>query len=385
MNNLQQYAADHRYLLDQLSQRTGLQDLVTVDLDQFYEGVMRSARKLQLVPIEGVLVRDWAPDNRKLYPGVQLGARLYTLDDVRFLRVRFGHDNYRNPWGFDFVAVERKNYARFYRLAVKARKSHQPPCQPPVLAKQQADLLWQNTIGYLERMNLKKIKDYGGRAKRGVLLMGPPGNGKTSACRWIWHECLRRRWEWRLVTPDAYRQARASDSIEQLFSVDRRGIVFFDDMDIALRDRETVAETEDQAVFLSALDGITVNEGVVFLFTTNCALDLIDRAFKRPGRIDLVLHFDPPTAELRGELIQRWHPDILQALDVPKAVGQTDGMSFAEIEEIKNLLIMYYMDQNTWDWEQALKQWEINRHDLTPQRKRRSVGFGRPDDFDGLS
>jgi len=37
---------------------------------------------------------------------------------------------------------------------------------------------------------------------------------------------------------------------------------------------------------VTALDGISVNEGVVFVFTTNCALDLIDRAFKRPGRLE---------------------------------------------------------------------------------------------------
>ncbi len=66
-------------------------------------------------------------------------------------------------------------------------------------------------------------------------------------------------------------------------------------MDLALRDRETVHETEDQSVASSAqrfMDGIQVNEGVVFVFTTvTAALDLIDRAFKRPGRLDLVLHF----------------------------------------------------------------------------------------------
>src|SRR5205823_2006513 len=128
--------------------------------------------------------------------------------------------------------------------------------------------------------------------------------------------CRRRLWDWRLVTPDAYRHARGNDNIEQLFSVERRGIVFFDDMDLALRDRETVHESEDQAVFLSALDGIEVNEGVVFVFTTNCALELIDRAFKRPGRIDLVLEFNPPTADLRRELMERWHSDIRAALNL---------------------------------------------------------------------
>src|SRR5262249_15245798 len=149
----------------------------------------------------------------------------------------------------------------------------------------------------------------------------------------------------------------------------------FDDMDLALRDRETVHETEDQAVFLSALDGITVHEGVVFVFTTNCSLDLIDRAFKRPGRIDLVLHFKPPDAELRRQLIARWHADICGNLDLASAVSSTEGFSFAEIEELKNLLVMRYMDSGGWDWGWALKQFDINRSELG-SRPKRHVGFG---------
>ena len=64
--------------------------------------------------------------------------------------------------------------------------------QPPVLTAEQSDLLWKNTIDYLDPVNLRRIKEYGGRAKRGVLLTGEPGNGKTMACRWIWEECRRR-------------------------------------------------------------------------------------------------------------------------------------------------------------------------------------------------
>jgi SpoVK/Ycf46/Vps4 family AAA+-type ATPase len=241
---------------------------------------------------------------------------------------------------------------------------------------EQADLLWKNTIGYLEPANLRRIKAYGGRAKRGVLLMGAPGNGKTSACRWIWEECRRRRWEWRLVTPDLYRQARECDSIRELFSVEQRGIIFFDDMDLALRDRDTVHETEDQAVFLSALDGITINEGVVFVFTSNCAPELIDRAFKRPGRLDVVLHFKAPDADLRRRLVERWHADILANISVETMVASTDGYSFAEIEELKNLLIMHHMDSSAWDWGWALEQFDVNRQELV-SRTRRRVGFGQ--------
>ena len=375
-SRLQDYAADHRYLIDLVGRHAGLENPVAVDLDEFYEPLMRAARKIAIAPVDGVLVRDWDPNNRRIHPGVQLGLRVYEVRGVRFARVRFSCDSYQNGWGFDFTAVSRKDYARFYKIALKCRRDAEPPSQPPVLHAEQLDLLWQNTIGYLDRANLRRIKAFGGRAKRGVLLMGPPGNGKTSACRWIWQECRRRRWEWRLVTPDAYRQARATDSIENLFSVDRRGIVFFDDMDLALRDRETVHETEDQAVFLSALDGIAVNEGVVFVFTTNCSLDLIDRAFKRPGRIDLVLHFETPTPELRRKLVERWHPDIRQALDVDRVLASTDGYSFAELEELKNLLIMNYMEKSAWDWDWALRQLDINRHELNAARRRRHVGFG---------
>lgn len=85
----------------------------------------------------------------------------------------------------------------------------------------------------------------------------------------------------------------------------RRGAIFFDDMDLALRDREKGAETEDQAIVLTALDGIRATEGVAFVFTTNCSLELLDRAFKRPGRIDVVLHFKSPNATLRRQLIRR--------------------------------------------------------------------------------
>ena len=49
--------------------------------------------------------------------------------------------------------------------------------QPPVLPDEQLEQLWKNTIGYLEGPNLDRIKAYGGRAKRGVLLTGARATG----------------------------------------------------------------------------------------------------------------------------------------------------------------------------------------------------------------
>jgi cell division protease FtsH len=374
-SQLKQYAADHRFLLECAGRQAGFASPVAVDMDEFYAPLVKAALRGPLLPIDGVLIRDWDPDNRRSMPGLQMGMRIYDIEGIRFVRVRFVHAENINCWGLDFAVVDLKDYGRLYKIALRCRRDNEPACTPPILPSDQLDLLWKNTIGYLDGTNLERIKGYGGRAKRGVLLTGAPGNGKTMACRWIWEACRQRRWEYRLVTPDNYRAARAHDNIEALFTVERRGIVFFDDMDLALRDRDKIAETEDQAVFLSAMDGIEINEGIVFVFTTNCSLDLIDRAFKRPGRLDLVLHFKAPDAELRRRLFERWHEDIRKHLDIETAVDSTDGYSFAEIEELKNLLVMHFMDTETWNWVWALKQFDINRHELNA-RPRRHVGFG---------
>ena len=53
-------------------------------------------------------------------------------------------------------------------------------------------VLVQNALHFLDPDNLKRVRQYGGRAKRGLLLTGPPGDGKTSACRWIQAEAERR-------------------------------------------------------------------------------------------------------------------------------------------------------------------------------------------------
>jgi len=287
-----------------------------------------------------------------------------------------GLDGDYSAEAYDFFVVSRADYVRLFRIAKRAIRERSAGETPPAMSIQHLDVLRQNTIGYLDRQNLRWIRELGGRPMRGLLLTGPLGNGKTSASRWLRNECLRLGLEHQEVSPDGYQAARHScnpvQAVKDLFAVHRRGVIFFDDMDTALRDRNTVKETDDQAVFLSALDGIDVNEGVAYVFTTNCTLQLIDPAFKRPGRIDMVLHFDLPSDELRWELIGRWHADLRDGIDLDTAVEETTGFSFAEVEEVKNLLILHYIDAKEWDWKWALNQFRTNRHEL--KEKSRDVG-----------
>ena len=108
------------------------------------------------------------------------------------------------------TSSSRADYVQLFRIAKRASRERGAGETPPVMLPGTARSLRQNTIGYLDRQNLKRIRELGGRPKRGLLLTGPPGNGKTSACRWLRHECLRLGLEHQEVSPDAYQAARAA-------------------------------------------------------------------------------------------------------------------------------------------------------------------------------
>ncbi len=380
MTPLQQHTADFQYLVAEAAKAGAFVDPIAFTPGYFEYYLFKNAVRGPLLPIGGSLLRDWMMRTRQHYPGTTLGARLYTLDSIRFLRIEAAVDSIQLANVYQFSVVERADYVKLFRLALQAQRESKPPGLPPVLQDHVFETLRLNTLGFLERKNLKRIRELGGRPRRGLLFTGPPGNGKTSACRWVMEQCFGLGIEARQVTPDDYRAARNSPcnpaaAVRELFDVHGRGVVFFDDLDIALRDRSACDQPEDQAVFLGALDGIEVNEGAVHVFTTNLPIDRIDPAFKRPGRIDVVVPFPKPDATLRAALVTRWHADIRANLHTATVVADTDGKSFAEIEELKNLLVLRYLDANEWDWNWAKKQFEEFREDLRTATDGRPVGF----------
>lgn len=270
-----------------------------------------------------------------------------------------------------FWAVRRDEVRRFYRAVRRhIRSERQDPA--PILPEEDLKRLWDNTVGFLRR-GQDQMARYGVTPKRGVLLLGEPGNGKTMACRWLAAECQRHGLEWQTVSAETFEDARINRSVPSLFCLDSPGIILFDDFDSALRDRANHGETDRQATFLSELDGVDQKSGVVFLFTTNSALHELDPAMRRPGRIDVVIRFPSPAAPLRRRLIrERWHEDILGGIDLPQAVADTDGFSFAEVEEAKKLLVLRHVETGAWDWPWVRAEMEARRE---AQRSPRPIGF----------
>lgn len=274
------------------------------------------------------------------------------------------------PW-----VVAEADYTRFYRLVRGLARETERDGQPaPVMPADEQKRLHDNTLGFLTH-GVELLKQYDVPQKRGVLLTGPPGNGKTMACRWLRSQCREHGFEWRHVEVDEYENARDSHDMRHLFHLDDPGIVLLDDFDLGLRDREKVGPTPLHSILLTALDGVDQHHGIVYLFTTNAALSDLDPAFLRRGRIDQVIHFPPPNAEQRRRLIREfWHADIVAAIDVEAVVACTAGRSFAEVAELKKLLVLGHLDTGRWDWQQA---WEtLVRNDSAA--KGRLIGFAGP-------
>ncbi len=87
------------------------------------------------------------------------------------------------------------------------------------------------------------------------------------------------------------------------------------------------------------------------MIASNLAPESLDPAMRRPGRIDVILRFPKPDAALRRRMIrERWHPDLQAGVDPETVVAQSEGWSFAELEEARKLLVMRRLDTARWDW-----------------------------------
>jgi cell division protease FtsH len=370
---LENYQRDFAQILTAAAELGGYQEPIAFEPSYFGYHMKRAAIPEAPQALGEALIRNWVGRRQN---AMHIGLRLFHLGEHSFVQVvSQTHDNQLNST-FDFYITDRTHYRSLYRLAHQLYDESIPPGPPPVLEPETFEALRRNTLDYLSSHNLKRIKELGGRPKRGLILTGPPGNGKTSACRWVREGCSRLGLEHKIVSPDDYQAARRScnpsAAVKQLFKVDGSGVIFFDDMDLALRDRSQSASPEDQAVFLGAMDGMEVNEGVVYIFTSNLALELIDPAFRRPGRIDVVLQLRLPTYEQRGQLFDRWNPELRAGIDRERVLKDSQGMSFAELDEHKNLLVLRYIETQTWDWTWAKAEFERCREELAI---RKPIGF----------
>jgi chaperone BCS1 len=143
--------------------------------------------------------------------------------------------------------------------------------------------------------------------RRGYLLYGPPGNGKTSIVKALAGELGLSIYLLMLSDPDIS-DHRAADLLAK---VPARAIVLLEDIDCAFTRRARADGKTAGLTFaglLNAIDGVASPEGRIVVMTTN-HLDRLDPALVRPGRADVKLLFGNATSEQAGRLFARFFPD----------------------------------------------------------------------------
>jgi len=183
---------------------------------------------------------------------------------------------------------------------------------------------------------------YGVPWKRGVLFVGPPGNGKTHAVKalvnWLGRPCLYVR---SFKAP--YRDDHGP--IASVFARARSTtpcVLVLEDLDALLTDK-------NRAYFLNELDGFAANTGVLVLATTNHPERLDPAILDRPSRFDRKYPFDLPGVPERAAYLALWNDHLRPELRLTpdgaeRVVSGTDGFSFAYLKELVLVSMMAWVN-----------------------------------------
>jgi hypothetical protein len=189
-----------------------------------------------------------------------------------------------------------------------------------------------------------KLKAAGQHLKRGLLLHGPPGTGKTHTVRYL----LGRLTESTVVIisgPALYRFLGAATALARRA---QPSIVVVEDVDLIAQDR-LYSPDGNPLLFqlLNEMDGVGADADITFVLTTN-RVDALEHALTdRPGRVDLAVEIPRPDADGRERLLRLYTRDVTLDLPDPEPlVTATDGATASFIRELARRAVLRAIDHD---------------------------------------
>lgn len=192
----------------------------------------------------------------------------------------------------------------------------------------------------------KKFEEVGARIPKGVLLVGPPGTGKTMLARATAGEANAPFFS---ISGSEFVEmfvGVGASRVRDLFAKAKKNapcIIFIDEIDAVGRKRGSGMggghDEREQTLnqILVEMDGFEQGENVIVLAATNRA-DVLDPALLRPGRFDRRVNIDLPDRKDR-EAILKVHfakKPLDKSVDIDALAAKTAGSSGADLANIAN-------------------------------------------------
>lgn len=169
----------------------------------------------------------------------------------------------------------------------------------------------------------KAFEDHDFPHKRGILMHGPPGSGKTCTTQLIARGVIDQdgvviMWSNRFL--GGYRLLRYVEP-------ERPVVVMMEDID-------SILENSDESAVLNVLDGAERMHRVVFVATTNYMEKLQARVSNRPSRFDRRILMPHPTREGRRMYLETLIKPQDDKVDLDQWAADTEGFSMAHLKEL---------------------------------------------------
>lgn len=238
---------------------------------------------------------------------------------------------------------ELRNRLNIYRgqiLEIAAGRRGMSIVFPELPETQRGDVvLPEGVLRRIERHTLEigrhrdALRAAGQHLKRGLLLFGPPGTGKTHTTRYV-AQHLQGTTVLILSGGSLQHLATATAMAREL----EPAAVVLEDVDLVAEDRE-YGPGGNPLLFelLDAMDGAGADADVLFLLTTNRA-DLLEPALAaRPGRVDVAVEIGLPDADARRRLFEVYSRDLPLALtdaELETVIERTSGVTASFIKEL---------------------------------------------------
>ena len=194
----------------------------------------------------------------------------------------------------------------------------------------------------------QKYRELDIRLPKGVLLVGPPGVGKTLISKAVAGEAN---------VPFFYQSGASfvhiyvgmgAKRVSELFKKAKQmapSIIFIDEIDAVGKSRGEFRNDEREATLnqlLTEMDGFEDSSGVIIIGATN-KIDMLDEALLRAGRFDRRIHISLPDLEDRAKTLELYLKQKPNEVNIEQVARMTVGFNSAALDTLTNEAAIYAM------------------------------------------